>query len=85
MTETVVNYVLPDIPRIYTALAEWLACLALYMSEKACAGLEACRSGSGNACIAVCISASKGGAEGVWWMLVWRLPLLYVCVSCDLL
>ena len=25
--ETVVNIVLPDIPRIYTALAEWLACL----------------------------------------------------------
>lgn len=34
MTETVVNTVLPDIPRIYTALAEWLACLICILGIK---------------------------------------------------
>ena len=34
MTETVINDVLPDIPRIYTAVAEWLACLICILEVK---------------------------------------------------
>ena len=32
--ETAVNIILPDIPRIYTALAEWMACILCMMEVK---------------------------------------------------
>ena len=34
MSETALQMLLPDIPRIFTAMAEWLACLLCIMEMK---------------------------------------------------
>ena len=34
MSQTDMNLILPDIPRLYTALAEWLACIVCILEMK---------------------------------------------------
>ena len=85
--ETVVNIVLPDIPRIYTALAEWLACLICISEVKRrIGGWEAGRHFDRDAVCAVGIFVSDGRCGG---NLVDGLygggGRIYVWISCRLL
>ena len=89
MMETVVNTVLPDIPRIYTALAEWLACLICIIGVKRKINLK----------LLVGISVGflvwqsaflqlTAGAEGIWWMVCMGAAVgfmyFYIAACCDI-
>ncbi len=84
-----INQILPDIPRIYTALAEWLACL-IYISKMR---------RKGNiwqlAAISVCVLAVQSsflvltdGAEGIWWIVCMALAVgnmyLFIFLNCRM-
>lgn len=74
--ETVVNIVLPDIPRIYTALAEWLACLICILEVKRrVTGWK-----FGWISLGVLLGQSlflqyTVQAKGIWWMLCMALAI----------
>lgn len=89
MTETVVNYVLPDIPRIYTALAEWLACLACILGvKKRVQGWKLAGVAVGMLVLQSVFLQVTAGAEGVWWMLCMALAIAFMyaflAICCDI-
>lgn len=84
-----INAVLPDIPRFYTALAEWLACLVYIMKMR--------RKGSNWSLVAlsVCMLAVQSSfliltdnAEGVLWIVCMALAVgnmyLFIFVTCQM-
>lgn len=81
-----INEILPDIPRIYTALAEWLACLICIMELKK----RFTKVKTGAICAAALVGQSifliiTGNMDGIWWILcmvgaiVLMLLFLYIC------
>lgn len=89
MTETVVNYVLPDIPRIYTALAEWLACLICIMEVKRrVQGWKLVGISAGVLILQSAFLEFTAGAEGIWWIIYMAaaVGLMYgfIAVCCDI-
>lgn len=80
--------VLPDIPRLYTALAEWLACMVLILYvKKRVKGLKL--AGLCMAALAVqsVFLVVTGGLEGIWWLLCMitatGLMILFIYLACD--
>lgn len=86
--ETVVNYVLPDIPRFYTALAEWLACLVFITRMKrryegwALAGISAAA-----LIVQIFFLEVTKGTEGILWLICMAaaVGLMYgfLLLCCD--
>lgn len=80
--------VLPDIPRLYTALAEWLACMVFIIyAKKRVSGVKL-----GGLCAAALAVQSgflylTGGLQGIWWILCMitaiGLMILFIYLSCD--
>ena len=65
MTETMVNYVLPDIPRFYTAVAEWMACLICILEVKRrVQGWKLAGISVGVLLVPVCIFTGTGRSRG---------------------
>ncbi len=68
--ETVVNYILPDIPRFYTALAEWMACLCCILSmKKRYTGWKMTGIAVASLILQVTFMQVTKGQEGIWWIL----------------
>lgn len=80
--------VLPDIPRLFTALAEWLACLVCILEMKRrvngwkLTGISAAAFAVQSIFLAV-----TGEAEGVWWMVCMAaavgLMYLFLYICCE--
>lgn len=89
MTETVVNTVLPDIPRIYTALAEWLACLICILGIKPKVNRKKLAGISAVVLVwqAVFLQLTMG-ADGIWWMVCMGAAVgfmyVYIAYCCDI-
>ena len=84
-----ISLVLPDIPRFYTALAEWLACL-LYILKMRKRGNDL-RLAGGALCMLAVQSAFlilTDNAEGVWWVVCMALAVgnmyLFIWLSCRM-
>lgn len=89
MMETVVNDVLPDIPRIYTALAEWLACLVCILGVKRrVQGWKLARISVGALILQSAFLQATAGAEGIWWMICMAMAIagmyVFLSVCCDI-
>lgn len=89
MMETVVNTVLPDIPRIYTAIAEWLACLICIIGVKRKINLKVLAGISVGflVCQSVFLQLTAG-AEGIWWIVYMGAAVgfmyFYIAACCDI-
>lgn len=86
--ETVVNYVLPDIPRFYTALAEWLACLIFIIGmKKRYEGWRLAGISAAALIIQVLFLEVTKNAEGVLWLICMAaaVGLMYgfLLLCCD--
>lgn len=83
-----IGITLPDIPRLYTALAEWLSCMVFifYMKRKL-RGLKL---------VVLCVAALlvqglflvfTGGLDGVWWILCMMaaifLMIFFLYLTCE--
>lgn len=83
-----IGITLPDIPRLYTALAEWLSCMVFifYMKRK----LHGVKLG------VLCVTALlvqglflvfTGGLDGIWWILCMMsaifLMILFLYLACE--
>lgn len=89
MKMDVIRMVLPDIPRIYTALAEWLACfVCIYSSRRRLhswkfAGFSVMVLG-----VQALFLELTGGLEGIWWILCMMTAIgimyLYIRISCEM-
>ncbi len=89
MTETVINDVLPDIPRIYTAVAEWLACLICILEVKRrVQGWKLAGISMGVLIIQAGFLQMTAGAEGIWWMICMAgaIAIMYafLAICCDI-
>lgn len=87
--ETVVNIVLPDIPRIYTALAEWLACLICISEVKRrIGGWKLAGISIGMLCVQSAFLYLTVDAEGIWWMVCMAVAVAFMygflAVCCDI-
>lgn len=80
--------VLPDIPRFYTALAEWLACMMfiLYV-KKRLKGLKLAAFCAAALVLQSAFLIATGGQEGVRWILCMTAAIgfmfLFIYLSCD--
>lgn len=89
MGDWALGRILPDIPRIYTALAEWMACMLCIIEMKprfkgwAFRGIAA-----GALVIQTVFLVVTDEAEGFWWMacMVFAVALMYLFlyVSCNI-
>lgn len=84
----VMQQVLPDIPRLYTALAEWLACMALILyAKKRVSGIRLV----GLSAVVLVIQSTflliTDGLEGIWWLLCMitaiALMTFFIYRACD--
>lgn len=89
MTEEVVNTILPDIPRIYTALAEWLACLICILGVRR--RIQGWRMVGTSAVVLIGQSVFlqlTAGAEGIWWMVCMGAAVgvmyCYIAFCCEI-
>lgn len=80
--------VLPDIPRFYTALAEWLACMVIILYvKKRIKGFKL----AGLCAAALAVQSSflmvTGGLEGIWWLLCMItaivMMIIFLYLACD--
>ncbi len=79
--ETVVNIVLPDIPRIYTALAEWLACFICILElKRRVTGGKLVGISTGVLIIQSLFLQYTVQAEGFWWMICMALAIVIMYV-----
>lgn len=80
--------VLPDIPRLYTALAEWLACMMLILYvKKRLRGLKLAILGGSALTIQSVFLVATGGREGLWWLLCMTaaiaMMIVFIYLACD--
>ncbi len=82
--------ILPDIPRYYTALAEWLSCIVIIFHIKKRLGGRRLALACGCALgLQVCFMESTGGLETAWWLpcmfaaIALMIGFLYVCGDVD--
>lgn len=80
------DWILPDIPRIYTALAEWLACMTIIMEmKKRISGRMLAVVSAAALIFQSVFLAVTDGLEGPWWLLCmmaavgFMYSFLYAC------
>lgn len=86
--EAVVNYVLPDIPRLYTALAEWLACMVCILgAKKRYEGWQLAVLSGGVLVIQVLFLVLTTGLGGALWMLCMAVAVsimyAFILLCCE--
>lgn len=80
--------VLPDIPRLYTALAEWLGCIIfiIYMRKRV-AGWKLVLLSIGALAAQSVFLTVTGGLQGIWWLLCMiiaiGLMVLFLYLACE--
>lgn len=80
--------VLPDIPRFYTALAEWLACIMMILhARKRIKGMKLAAVSAAALVVQSVFLGMTGGLEGVPWLLCMMtaigLMYLFIYLICD--
>lgn len=80
--------ILPDIPRLYTALAEWLACmLCIFEMKRRFTGWKFVGIAAGVLAAQTTFLELTGGIEGIWWMVFMAgavgLMYLFIMISCE--
>ena len=80
--------VLPDIPRLFTALAEWLACmLCILVMKKRFTGWKLAGISAAALVIQSVFLELTGEAEGIWWMVCMAaavgLMYLFLYICCE--
>lgn len=80
--------ILPDIPRYYTALAEWLACVVIiFHIKKRFTGFKLAILCTFTLVIQILFLEGTGGLEGVWWLLCMiaaiGLMVLFIALCAD--
>lgn len=89
MGDWAAGQILPDIPRIYTALAEWLACI-LCMREgiRRFSGWKFWGIAAAAFLIQSAFLVCTGGLDGPLWMLCMAVAVFlmycFLCISCDI-
>lgn len=83
------NWILPDIPRVYTALAEWLACFICIMEmKKRLTGKLLAFVSAGMLGIQSVFLYMTDGLEGAGWILCMAaavgLMYIYLFICCDI-
>lgn len=76
MTSDILDLILPDIPRFYTALAEWLACfVCMYWAKRRIRGWKfIVFSGTALIIQSVFLMVTEG-MEGIWWILCMAIAI----------
>lgn len=79
---------LPDIPRLYTALAEWLACMTFILyAKKRVKGAKLAVLCMAALAVQSAFMGATGGLKGIWWILCMLLAvglmILFIYVTCD--
>ena len=81
MENRVMTEVLPDIPRIYTALAEWLACvMTLLVLKPRLTGWKRWSVCMGVLAVQVAFLELTGGLKGIGWLLCMLAASLLMCI-----
>lgn len=80
--------VLPDIPRIYTALAEWLACLlCIWEMKKRYTGWKLAGISTGALLVQMVFLEVTETAEGPWWMICMAVAVglmyFFIWICCE--
>lgn len=80
--------ILPDIPRIFTALAEWLACVMCILEmKKRFSGWKLAGISAAFLVIQAVFLELTGGIKGIWWMVFMAgavgLMYLFLFACCD--
>ena len=88
MGETVVNMILPDIPRLYTALAEWLACiLCMVEMKRRINGWKLVTISAAALFVQALFLSVTKGLDDFWWILCMAaavgLMYLFLFICCD--
>lgn len=88
MNESMFTTILPDIPRIYTALSEWLACLlCIVMLKKRVNGWKLVLIAATALVIQSVFLIVTKNAGGIWWMVCMAiavaLMVLFVYSCCE--
>lgn len=83
-----IQQILPDIPRLYTALAEWLACMMIILYvKKRMSGLKLISLCAGALVVQSVFLFVTGGLDGVWWLLCMisaiGLMIAFIYLACD--
>lgn len=70
MTQDIFNLVLPNIPRVYTALAEWMACfVCVYWTKRRIRGWKFMALSVAALVIQSLFLMVTEGLNGIWWLL----------------
>lgn len=88
MNQTDINLILPDIPRLYTALAEWLACILCILEMKRCInGWKLALTSAGALILQAAFLTLTKGLGDFWWILCMAaavgLMYLFLFRCCD--
>lgn len=88
MSQTDMNLILPDIPRLYTALAEWLACiLCILEMKRRIRGGKLILTSAGALVLQAAFLTLTRGLDDFWWILCMAaavgLMYLFLSLCCD--
>ena len=88
MNQTDINLILPDIPRLYTALAEWLACiLCILEMKRRINGWKLALTSAGALILQAAFLTLTKGLGDFWWILCMAaavgLMYLFLFRCCD--
>lgn len=88
MNQTDINLILPDIPRLYTALAEWLACiLCILEMKRRINGWKLALTSAGALILQAAFLTLTKGLGNFWWILCMAaavgLMYLFLFRCCD--
>ena len=89
MNEIQMNQILPDIPRMFTALAEWLACMQCILEVKRrLSGWKLAIVSVGALIIQSCFLSFTRGLDNFWWILSMAAAILlmyvFIYICCDM-
>lgn len=89
MNEIQMNQILPDIPRMFTALAEWLACMQCILEVKRrLSGWKLAIVSVGALIIQSCFLSFTKGLDNFWWILSMAaaivLMYVFIYICCDM-
>ena len=89
MIEAVTNYMLPDIPRLYTALAEWLACMVCIIGlKRRITGWKFGATSVGFLVFQSVFLYVTVDAKGAWWMICMAIAVVlmyfFILICCEI-